>query len=290
MKQSLSKIKEQISKIRKEFIEDYTETEHWYRHIKTSNLVPSVTTIMSMLEKPWLIDYRIKEAVKYILDNHGQSVEYHELENVISASVTASKKKTEVAKAVGSKVHYIIETWFDKWIIDGVRPDKDLIESFDPNFIQDETTHLRYDTTETQIIASLRSAQQFIDEHPTFTPIAVEINVGDAEAGYAGKLDMLVMVDDKLEIWDWKTSNFIPPTDFYYPAQINAYAYAFEKMTGLTVDNLKVVQLSKHEDRFSMYEVNKSEALLESFKLLAKFYEETKIKRHKYYSRIYRHK
>jgi hypothetical protein len=279
---ALNKIKE----VSGAFKPNYTpeDSEHWYVHTQTGLSVPSVTTVSSILEKKWIVKWKIKEAVSYILTTEGDVLSEKDMDRVLESSYLASEKKVLVAQTVGTIVHDTIEKWFEKYLLEGKRPTKTLVSMYQPKFVIDQTTHLKYNTTQTQVIAALRSAQSFIDKHDA-RPLALEICVGDVKYGYAGKLDALMWVDGKIEIWDWKTSNVISLDDPTYPIQINAYRKAFEDMTGLSVEKQKIIQLSKHEDRFTWYEVEKSDDLLQAFYGLLTFYGKRK---GKHYQEIYR--
>lgn len=268
------------------FSADYTpeDTEHWYINNPTNIRVPSVTTISSILEKKWIVKWKIKEAVKYILTNEGLVVSENNLDHVLEGAYMASEKHVAVAQTVGSVVHDTIEKWFDIYLVNNKRPDKTILELYEPNFVLDETTHLRYDLTQTQIIAALRSAQNFV-EGSNAKPLALELCVGDIEKQYAGKLDALMWVDGKIELWDWKTSNLISLDDPTYPIQINAYRKALENLINFPVSSQKIIQLSKHEDRFTIYEVEKSDDLLQAFYGLCTFYAKRK---GKHYQEIHR--
>ena len=271
------------------FVPDYTETEHWYKHVDTGVRLPSVTTISSIIKKPWLEQWKLREGIKYLIDNHGHSISHKDFNLAIQAAAQASNKKSEEALTVGSAVHDTIEKYLDEWLLNREQPEKDLIHYYEPDYVIDEATHLKYDLTQTQIIAGLRSAQRLFEDVGTFEPVAVEICVGDVDKKYAGKLDLLCKVDGKLEIWDWKTSAQIPMDQSDYPVQINAYRKAFEKMSGETVHKQRIVQLSKSEDKFTMYEVKKSNDLLKAFYALAEYYDKAIKETGTYYSAVHKH-
>lgn len=276
------------SKVFGVFVPAYTETEHWYEHTETKKKLPSVTTITGILDKPWLAKWKIKEGIKYLVNNQGEYLHISQLDRAIDAAVKASEIKTEKAQHIGTAVHETIERWINDWIVYNKKPETSLVHYYDPKFEIDTVTHLRYDLTETQIIAALRSAEKYFESlDNSIYPIAYELTVGDLEFGYAGKLDLLMSVGGEIEVWDWKTSNQIPENDATYPMQINAYTAAFEKMTGITINKLRLIKLSKAEDRFTMFEVEKSKELLDAFYSLCNFYEKTKLRETSFYKKIH---
>ena len=271
------------------FVPDYTDDEHWYLHKETGARLPSVTTISSIIKKPWLEKWKLKEGIKYLIDNHGSSVTHKDFDRALESAIHASQKKSEVALVVGSAVHDTIEKYLDEWLLNREKPSRDLIHYYDKDFVTDETTHLRYDLTQTQIIAGLRSAQRLFESFDDFEPVAVEICVGDVKRKYAGKLDLLCRVNGKLEIWDWKTSAMIDKHSSDYPIQINAYRKAFELMSGEKVHKQRIIQLSKSEDKFTMYEVKKSNDLLKAFYALADYYDKAYKGTESYYTAVQKH-
>jgi hypothetical protein len=268
------------------FVPDYTDqdNEHWYIHTETGARLPSVTTISSILHKSWILDWKMREGIKSIIKT-GVS----DYEHAFEKAKNASQEKSQDALTIGSAVHDTIETYLKNWQKYNKKPSKDVLYYYLPDFKLDNTTHLRYDDIQLQVIAGLRSAQSAINKYKTFKPVVVEICVGDTVNKYAGKLDLLCDIDGKLEIWDWKTSVIIPADKPDYPIQINAYRKAFEKMTNKKVHKQRIVQLSKSEDKYTMYEVEKSNDLLKAFYALCKYYDTVIKGTHKYYREIFKH-
>ena len=271
------------------FVPDYTEHEHWYLHKESGIRVPSVTTISSVIKKPWLEKWKLKEGINYLIENYGQSLTHKQYDIALESAMTASEVKSEQALIIGSAVHNTIEQYLDDWLLKGEKPEKQLIHYYANKFVQDECTHLRYDITETQVIAALRSAQELFEQFPDFEPVAVELCVGSVKYKYAGMLDLLCRVGGKLEIWDWKTTVMIDPKASDYPIQINAYRKAYETMSGETIHKQKIIQLSKSENKFTMYEVAKSNTLLQAFYSLADYYEKVIQNNDEYYKEVRKH-
>jgi hypothetical protein len=263
---------EKIQSIRNDFTPMHTEHEHWYKHEETGKIVPSVTTVLSVLDKPWLAKWKVHEAVRYIVSGYSGILNAGDLESILEESMKVSERKVVQAQVVGTTVHNAIEEFIAEWIRYGVQP-KSVMDFFDKNFVIDSATHLRYDNTQTQIIAALRSAQELFDRYKDAVPLASEIRVGDPVAGYAGTLDLVILVNGKVEIWDWKTSNQINEKDPGYPMQISIYKKAFESMIGIKVEKLCIIQLSKHEDKYAIYTVDTSYKSIQAFNALLKYYE-----------------
>jgi hypothetical protein len=71
--------------------------------------------------------------------------------------------------------------------------------------------------------------------HAEFQPevLALEMPLFSKKYGYAGRTDLICMIDNKLYIIDFKTSSTLYP---HYFLQFAAYAQAFNEMFGETVD------------------------------------------------------
>lgn len=269
---NIAQIQQKIQSIRNDFTPVHTENEHWYRHEETGIVVPSVTTVLNLLDKPWLAKWKVHEAVRYIVSEYSGILQSAHLESILEDSLKVSEKKVSNAQVIGTSVHNAIEAYIGDWILHDKRPES-VIQYFDKKFVVDNTTHLRYDTTQAQIIAAISSAQALFDRFPEAIPLASEIRVGDIKYGYAGTIDFVVMINGKIEIWDWKTSNQISETDPGYPMQISAYRRALANATGLKISKSRIIQLSKHEDRYAIYEVDTFTKSIRAFYALLKYYE-----------------
>ncbi len=77
---------------------------------------------------------------------------------------------------------------------------------------------------------------------PSLEVIENEMVVYSLKNEYAGAVDAVCKVEDKLVIMDWKTSNQM---HVEYAMQVSAYARAYEEMTGATVQEAWVVRFDK---------------------------------------------
>ena len=100
-------------------------------------------------------------------------------------------------------------------------------------------------------------------------PLASEILVGNPRYS-AGTLDFLCLWEDKLTLVDFKTSNSVMSKDFVM--QVSAYKYFFQKMTGLTIKQIKIIHLSKDMDKFGLWQVARPAEAYRAFRSLCVFY------------------
>jgi len=143
------------------------------------------TTIIGMKKKDFLMYWTVKEMYKYLKTNWKLSKKYtgDEKEELLMSGKTAWTRKKDKALDSGTIAHDMID--------DSIRSG----EREDPEEIENEEVRNAY--------------QAFIDwekEHK-IEYLASEIIVGSRKNWVAGTIDAVAMVDDRLEVLDWKTSN-----------------------------------------------------------------------------------
>lgn len=75
--------------------------------------------------------------------------------------------------------------------------------------------------------------------HKNINPIETEYIVFNNN--YAGTVDMICREDGKIVLYDWKTGNNIYDSAYL---QVSAYKKAYEVMTGVEVDGVKILQIN----------------------------------------------
>lgn len=160
---------------------------------------------------------------------------YHE--EMIAGAQLAHTDIRDEAGGVGTIAHNAAERYINDWIASGEMPPS--IVSFAP------------ENCDPRSIASMRAVEAFFKKH-NIVPLASEILVGDIRYS-AGTLDFLALMDGKLTLIDFKTSNAVDKIS--YSLQVAAYKYFFEGMTGLKIKECKILHLSKDYDKFEVYKV-----------------------------------
>jgi ATP-dependent exoDNAse (exonuclease V) beta subunit len=84
-------------------------------------------------------------------------------------------------------------------------------------------------------------------EKNKFKPIDMEMTVYSKKFKYAGTLDTVGLIKDRLAVIDFKTSNKIWPE---YGLQIAAYKNAYEEMTDKKINSRWVIRLDKKKPFF----------------------------------------
>ena len=278
---------------RSPILAEHSEAGHFYRHVNSDRLLPSVTGIYGPLGKhDHLKAWAAKLAVEHWERNWRVGMSEDEKKLLRKACVLAHQDAFEEAGMVGNFGHDIIEQYLLQWIATGVRP-------------TDIRTFVGHEDSRRWAIA--RSAEQFCKDH-NVTPIASEILVASAKHGFAGTLDSLLMcgipkeagamncehlwgrrslsdpdkvicmkegcgrkLDMKFTLGDWKSSNTIWGKD-EYAAQVSAYAAGLKEMTGLKPEVLLVVRLDKEKAKYEIAIVENPGAALKAFKACLKIH------------------
>lgn len=174
---------------------------------------PSVTTILGLLDKPFLLKWAAEQAVKHlwgIITSKPEIVKPDQsmcnIEGIIQDSVMAFQKVSGEAKDIGSQVHQLLEYYVKAKINNTSLPSsKDY----------DEEAKLCFN--------------QFLIWEDQYKPvwIASEMTVYNTDLGYAGTLDAVCLINEKICVIDFKTDKQISDT---YPMQISAYKAAYNLM------------------------------------------------------------
>jgi len=210
---------------------------HHYKFASTGTVVDSVTTKL-IVEKPGLIKWAGKLAAEYVIDRADMySKGLIPKEKMIMDASLAHLESRDSAGDIGTQAHKIIERYLLRWIRDG-KPTM-------------EITRLIQTGTNTQVIAACRGAEQLLKQKG-IEPIATELIVGSEKTGIAGTVDLVLLENGKLKIWDWKTSNAMSDD---YALQIGTYMCLFEEMTGLKAHGCAVAHLSKRNNKYAIYDI-----------------------------------
>lgn len=200
--------------------------------------LPSVTTILGILNKPALMPWcaKITAAEFRRLVEDGNT----DLDEVEQLAKKAYRAKSKEAMDIGTKVHEAIQNFFDSNLT--MKADE----------VQDEDARRGFEAF------LLWGATHDVDI------ISYEQVVSDGET-YAGRYDMLATVDGVLTLVDFKTSTGIWPE---YWMQTAAYASCLQE----NVQAVAVLRIDKetgdieYEERLDWFKH------AEAFRLLAQFY------------------
>lgn len=172
-----------------------------HRYTLDGKLVPGVTTILGVLDKPAIPKWAAKTVAQYVAE-HPDAVETLRTlgpDGMTKALAEIPWKKRDDEAARGTTLHDIAEG-----LLNGDEVDVD-----------------------DELVPVVESALTFMDEWE-IDPLLVEQAVGSREHRYAGKFDMIANYrrPDGLRgvgIFDWKSGKALYPE---FAWQMNAYAFA----------------------------------------------------------------
>jgi ATP-dependent exoDNAse (exonuclease V) beta subunit len=190
--------------------------------------LPSVTTILRLLEKPALLNWKIKMVLQYI-EKHLQEIKEDKinLNNIdINEMITEAKKEpikiSQEAMDIGSRVHSLIEEYYKRKIT--------------------TQNNGKYKSIEVDNQCKMPfNAFLNWDKQNDITPLETEQIIW-SNKGYAGTLDLVCLYQKKLFIIDFKTSR-----SFWneYILQISAYKKAYIEQTGKKIKGIGILRLDK---------------------------------------------
>lgn len=200
--------------------------QHFYdvTHNGITKRVPGVTGILSVINKPALINWAKKEALSLV-----EQTLLKRLDGRKSARVTLNKK------------------WVDELLIDAKKR---------PDILKDEAADLGteahafieliiHGVEPTEIPEEIHApVNAFKDwwKNSGIQLIAGDTKVASIKYGYGGSLDALGFRNGELIVLDWKTSNGI---HIEYALQVSAYAQAFYETYGTECKSAIIVRFGK---------------------------------------------
>ncbi len=208
----------------KELFKDlkFDRKEHTY-WLKDKMLV-GVSTVLDQKNKPFLIAWAVKEMAKYLEENWDIKKKYSQIEkgNLIKEAKGAYRRKSENALDSGKIAH----DWIEKYIA-GKSPEKPKDEK------------------------SLNAINAFLKWEKYAKPIwlASELKVYSRDCEYAGTLDFIAKIDDKIYLGDFKTSNRISNE---YALQTAAYQNCLSEK-GVKIDGRIIIRLDKDTGEYQEY-------------------------------------
>lgn len=186
-----------------------------------------VTTVLSVISKPALVQWSANEAVKFVQAGLTEEILQDKTKflDFLDEAKVAHKKKKETAGEAGTKVHEEIE-----WMIEESINNRGGI--FSESFIQPKDG-LYSKQAELFYKWALENKVRFI---------SAEKHVYSKSMWVGGIADFICEIDGKLFVGDVKTSSNIYPEHFI---QASAYAEMLKEMGSPAVDGVIIVNLDK---------------------------------------------
>lgn len=175
---------------------EFESFRHQYKH--NGEVIPSVTTVLSVINKPALISWASKMAVESIAGQLEPGVAYDEmqLQAILEAGRIAHQKKKTDAGNMGTFIH----NWVEKHIA-GENPGMPVNE---------------------QMKKCVESFLEWENKYKVKFLVSEQM-IYSRKFKYTGKLDFICEIDGKLYLGDLKTSSGIYPEMYIQTA---AYRYA----------------------------------------------------------------
>lgn len=195
--------------------------------------LPSVTTILSVISKPGLMNWQSKQGALKAINVMQKVLEKSPfIHDAIKAELGESffrdgNSLAAEAADYGSQAHAIIE-----------------------GILKGDGEPWPQPTTPAQVNNAVTSFLRW-KERTDFNVIKTESIVFSKKFGYAGTVDAIGKTSDGITLLDWKTSKRIYPE---YSLQTIAYKYAAEEMAGERIDNVMICRFGK-DGSFESYTV-----------------------------------
>lgn len=204
--------------------------------------MPSVTTILNELNKPWLANWSCKLMAEYVRNNVplDQPLTEATLDEILTTGKRQHRIVLETAGAYGSGIHDAIQRRLETG-------------KYPTQYRDDPAT-----------LPCLRAFEGWWKEQ-RLTPLLVETVVWSERYGFAGTCDLIARHQDgTLFCGDWKTSNHMQPG---YAIQACCYATAHEERTGDRISTIAVVRIEKKTGGIEVLyvEPDEREMLLRTF-------------------------
>lgn len=166
---------------------EFNEEAHTYTI--GSSLVPGSTTIIGVLNKPFLVPWSAKMVWSVLTGKHAEVVKMseEEYEKFILEAKGAAGRKSKGAKGSGSLAH----GWVEQFILSAM---------------EGKVYAEKLDDVEAQ-----HAVDEFLkwEQSHKVEYLSSELVLGSAEHQFGGKIDCVALVDGEPSVLDWKTSTMI---------------------------------------------------------------------------------
>ena len=216
-----------------------------HQYFIDDELYPSVTQILSILNKPALIYWASNITADYIL-NHLEEIKNCEINP--NKTFTAAKREhqslKEKAADIGTQTHRLIEKYLKG-------------QSYED--LLNENTFKQFNAFKKWL------------ENKNFKLIESERIVYSKKYKVAGTADIIAWLNEKAYLIDLKTSNSVYKEMIL---QIAAYKFMWQEVTLTTLDGIGILRLDKvtGEPEWKEYTNKEYQKHIKAFKLLTKYY------------------
>lgn len=220
----------------------FNETEHLYS--VDGVIVPSVTRILGVIDKPALIPWAVNETVDNLRKTLKPGTLYtqEQLDFILRDSKDARFRQSKKALNIGSEAHDWLERYIKAQILSTPAPD---LPEYPP------------------VLAAVMS---YIDWEKRYTDIKYhysERKLFSKRYMYSGTVDIVIEINGNIVAADFKTSKGIYPE---YLVQSAAYAKALEEELGIDITKVAVIRIPKDGNTVEIEVADNIKGLFDIFK------------------------
>lgn len=199
----------------------YDPIEHMY----TANgvLVPSVTGVTGVVDKPALIYWAVNETISHVKHMWKPGKEYtkEQIKSILYDAKEARFRSSGRAKNIGTEAHDWIERYIKSRILELQPPE---MPDYPP------------------VLSAVEAYLDWERNAGDLEYISSERKVYSRKYMYSGTVDILLRINGELVVADLKTSKAIYPE---YYIQCSAYASAISEEDGSVVDKIAIIRVPK---------------------------------------------
>ncbi len=222
-----------------EIVLEFDEKNHIYRI--GDRIVYGVTSVVGVIGKPALIYWAVNQCIDNLKSiwKAGKSYDEIEISDILDVAKNIHSEKKNKSATIGDLVHKWIEKYIKAKIENGSIPEIPINE---------------------QLENSVKSFLKWEKEN-NIEWLGSEKKIYSKQYDYAGTLDAEAMVNGKLAVIDFKTSNGIYDE---YLLQVSAYVQARKEETGMDYETAYVVKIGK-DGNLEVQEIKEFDEHLKAF-------------------------
>jgi len=215
-------------------------------HMYTANgiIVPSVTKIVGVMDKPALVPWAVNETIAHIRDSwqEGEPYTQAQINGILSDAKEARFRVSQKALNIGSDAHEWIERYIKSKILNIPAP---TLPEYPP------------------VLNAVQSYLEWESSIDGLEYVSSERRVYSRRYYYSGTVDIIMRAGNELIVADLKTSKGIYPE---YYIQCAAYATALEEEDGINIDRVAIIRIPKDGNEVEIQESSEIDTLFVIFR------------------------
>jgi hypothetical protein len=217
--------------------------------------LPSVTTVLDMIFKPPIVEFKMDRALDYVQAELKKTPwnKMHDRIWLPWMRYPKSKRAQKIKRGPVGSWEKVLAYYRKKAKLhpDLVRDEAGAIGTEIHEAISAELQGELWSSENPKVQTAMQSYRMW-REDSTIEPLWSEQTVWSLEYGYAGSADLVGMDHGRLVVLDWKTGKGV-----YNEAglQVAAYAHAIEELTGQKIEEGRVIHLDKAKPGWSEHVV-----------------------------------